>query len=114
MTIGVDPSGPLHSESRPEAFWSTTNVGEALPGVATPLGWSLWGPAVDLGVRDCFARMGALPRDQVRVQADPNDAVAAVFYGRAALNVNFFCEMGGLLPGGGPDAIAQQLLGSVP
>lgn len=114
MTISVDPSGPLHSQSRPQVFWSTANVGEALPGVATPLGWSLWGPAVDLGVRDCFARMGALPRSEVRVQADPNDAVAAVFYGRAALNVNFFCEMGGLLPGGGPDAIASQLLGEVP
>lgn len=114
MAIGVDPSGPLHSESRPDSFWSTTNVGEALPGVATPLGWSLWGPAVDLGVRDCFARMGALAREDVRVQADPNDAVAAVFYGRAALNVNFFCEMGGLLPGTGPDAIARQLLGEVP
>jgi pyruvate,water dikinase len=114
MTIGVDPSGPLHSESRPDSFWSTTNVGEAMPGIATPLGWSLWGPAVDLGVRDCFSRLGALPRSEVRVQSDPNDAVAAVFFGRAALNVNFFCEMGGLLPGSGPDAIARQLLGEVP
>lgn len=114
MTISVDPAGPLHTESRPDRFWSTTNVGEALPGVASPLGWSLWGPAVDLGVRDCFARMGALPRSEVRVQADPNEAVAAVFYGRAALNVNFFCEMGGFLPGTGPDAIARQLLGEVP
>ncbi|WP_250287246.1 MULTISPECIES: PEP-utilizing enzyme [unclassified Frankia] len=114
MSISVDPSGPLHTQSRPERFWSTTNVGEALPGVATPLGWSLWGPAVDVGVRDCFARMGALASGDVRVQDDPNDAVAAVFYGRAALNVNFFCEMGGLLPGSGPDAIARQLLGEVP
>ncbi|KLL10899.1 PEP-utilizing enzyme [Protofrankia coriariae] len=114
MTINVDPSGPLHTQSRLERFWSTTNVGEALPGVATPLGWSLWGPAVDVGVRDCFARMGALASGDVRVQDDPNDAVAAVFYGRAALNVNFFCEMGGLLPGSGPDAIARQLLGEVP
>jgi phosphohistidine swiveling domain-containing protein len=114
MTIKLDPTGPLHAESRPDRFWSTTNVGEAMPGVATPLGWSLWAPAVDLGVRDCFARMGALRRDEVKVQADPNDAVTAAFYGRAALNVNFFCEMGGLLPGSGPDAIARQLLGEVP
>ena len=114
MVIGIELDGPLHTESRPNQFWSTTNVGEAMPGVATPLGWSLWGPAVDLGVRDCFARMGALPRKDVRVQDDPNDAVTAIFYGRAALNVNFFCEMGGLLPGSGPDAIARQLLGEVP
>jgi pyruvate,water dikinase len=114
MVIPVDPSGPLHTESRPDRFWSTTNVGEAMPGVATPLGWSLWGPAVDLGVRDCFARMGALPRARVKVQQEPNDAVAAIFYGRAALNVNFFCDMGAQLPGSGPDAIARQLLGEVP
>jgi phosphohistidine swiveling domain-containing protein len=114
MTVDIDPTGPLHTTSRPRQYWSTANVGEAMPGVATPLGWSLWGPAVDLGVKDCFARMGALPRDQVRLAADPNDAVTAVFYGRAALNVNFFCEMGGLLPGSGPDAIARQLLGEVP
>lgn len=114
MAIGIELDGPLHTESRPDQFWSTTNVGEAMPGVATPLGWSLWGPAVDLGVRDCFARMGALPRKDVRVQDDANDAVTAIFCGRAALNVNFFCQMGGLLPGSGPDAIARQLLGEVP
>lgn len=110
----IDPTGPLHTTSRRGQFWSTTNVGEAMPGVASPLGWSLWGPAVDLGVKDCFARMGALPRDEVALATDPCDSVTAVFYGRAALNVNFFCEMGGLLPGSGPDAIARQLLGEVP
>ena len=114
MALTLDPTGPLHTDSAPDRFWSTTNVGEAMPAVATPLGWSLWGPAVDLGVRDCFARMGALARSDVRVQQDPNQAVAAIFFGRAALNVNFFCEMGGLLPGSGPDAIARQLLGEVP
>jgi len=62
MIDGVDPTGPLHSVSGPQSYWSTTNVGEALPGVATPLGWSLWGPAVELGVRDCFALMGALDK----------------------------------------------------
>jgi phosphohistidine swiveling domain-containing protein len=114
MTIETDPTGPLHSVSGPDTFWSTTNVGEALPGVATPLGWSLWGPAVELGVRDCFARMGALPRDEVRIPAGVDDRLTSVFYGRAALNVNFFCEMGGRLPGTGPDAIARNLLGEVP
>ncbi len=114
MAITLDPTGPTHAESGPDTFWSTTNVGEAMPGVATPLGWSLWGPAVDLAVRDCFARMGALPRSEVTVQTDPNKAVTAAFYGRAALNVNFLCEMGGLLPGGGPESIARNLLGEVP
>ena len=114
MTTSIDPAGPLHTASMSGRYWSTTSVGEAMPGVASPLGWSMWGPAVDLGVKDCFARMGALPRDEVKLATGPNHSVTAVFYGRAALNVNFFCEMGGLLPGSGPDAIARQLLGEVP
>jgi hypothetical protein len=63
MAIAVDHQGPLRSNSGASTFWSTTNVGEALPGVARPLGWSLWGPAVELGVRDCFARMGGSELD---------------------------------------------------
>ena len=82
--------------------------------MATPLGWSLWGPAVELGVRDCFARLGALPRSEVRVPDATDDRLTSVFYGRAALNVNFFCKMGGRLPGTGADAIARNLLGEVP
>jgi pyruvate,water dikinase len=101
-------------ESGPEAFWSTTNLGEALPGVVSPLGWSIWLPAVDIGVRDCFARMGALSRKDVRVPERIEDRVSGVFYGRAALSATFFCRMGGRLPGTSPDAIAKQLLGEVP
>ena len=114
ITVNLDPAGPVHSESGPDTFWSTTNVGEALPGVATPLGWSLWGPAVELGVRDCFARLGALPRSEVRVPDATDDRLTSVFYGRAALNVNFFCKMGGRLPGTDPGSIARNLLGEVP
>ena len=32
----------LHKPGAPETHWTTDNVGEALPGVATPLGWSVW------------------------------------------------------------------------
>lgn len=45
MARQVDPTGSLHPESKPGQFWSTTNLGEALPGVASPLGWSIWGKA---------------------------------------------------------------------
>ncbi len=114
MTIQVDPTGSLHTESKPGQFWSTTNLGEAMPGVASHLGWSIWGKGSDLGIRDCFVRLGALPKSEVRVDPDPNKRTSGIFYGRAALNVNFFCEMGGLLPGSGPDMIAKQLLGEVP
>ncbi|MFJ6675685.1 PEP-utilizing enzyme [Actinosynnema sp. NPDC091369] len=114
MTIIEAVQGPLHSRSGPETFWSTTNVGEAFPGVVTPLGWSLCGPSVEVGIRDCYARVGALPRREVRVPDRVEDRLISVFYGRGALNVNFFCRMGANLPGSAPDAIARQFLGGLP
>ncbi|WP_218028500.1 PEP-utilizing enzyme [Nocardia yamanashiensis] len=89
-------------------------MGEAFPGVLTPLGWSLCGPSVELGIRDCYARVGALPRREVRIPERMEDRLISVFYGRGALNVNFFCRMGAHLPGTAPDAIARQFLGELP
>lgn len=114
MTSVSRLTGPLHSRSDPDTFWSTTNVGEAFPGVLTPLGWSLCGPSVEAGIRDCYARVGALPRREAVVPAREEDRLISVFFGRGALNVNFFCRMGANLPGSAPDAIARQFLGELP
>ena len=115
MSLTVDPRGPIHLESGPETFWSTTNLGEALPGVTTPLGWSVWMPAIDIGVRDSFYRMGAISKAETgKVPDKVEERVGGIFYGRAALNVNFLCAMGCRLPGTSPDAIAEALLGHVP
>ncbi|MGI5350696.1 PEP-utilizing enzyme [Streptomyces sp. CA-250714] len=114
MSVADTPQGPLHSRSGPDTYWSTTNVGEAFPGVVTPLGWSLCGPGVEVGIRDSYARVGALPRKEVRVPAREEDRLISVFFGRGALNVNFFCRMGANLPGSAPDAIARQFLGELP
>lgn len=114
MTLADPPLGPLHSRSGPDTFWSTTNVGEAFPGVVTPLGWSLCGPGVEVGIRDSYARVGVLPRSEVGVPDRVEDRLISVFYGRGALNVNFFCRMGAHLPGTAPEAIARQFLGELP
>ncbi|NLS93903.1 MAG: PEP-utilizing protein mobile subunit [Planctomycetaceae bacterium] len=108
------PNSVLHAKSGPGTFWSTTNVGEAFPGVVTPLSWSLCGPSVEVGIRDAYARIGALPRREVRVPEKVEDRLISVFHGRGALNVNFFCRMGAHLPGAQPDAIARQFLGELP
>ncbi|HEY4410027.1 MAG TPA: PEP-utilizing enzyme [Acidimicrobiia bacterium] len=115
MSLSVDPRGAIHLESGPETFWSTTNIGEALPGVVTPLGWSVWMPAIDIGVRDSFYRMGAISKAETgKVPDTVDERVGGIFYGRACLNVNFLCAMGARLPGTSPDAIASALLGHVP
>lgn len=117
MTVeieGLEADRLLHQNSRSDVWWSPTNIGEAAPGVQTPLGASIWGPVVDLSVRDTFRRMGALAASDAGLSADPSNAVGGIFYGRFALNATFFCEMGNRLPGTSGDAIAMQLLGWVP
>ncbi|WP_369201062.1 PEP-utilizing enzyme [Streptomyces sp. PU-14G] len=114
MPFADTPQGPLHSRSGPDTYWSTTNVGEAFPGVVTPLSWSLCAPGVEAGIRAGYARVGALPRREVRVPAREEDRLISVFHGRGALNVNFFCRMGANLPGSAPDAVARQFLGDLP
>jgi pyruvate,water dikinase len=114
MSLQVAPDGLLHLPTTPDRFWSTANVGEALPGVLTPLGWSVWGPAIELALRDTFVRLGALERRRAGIPADPSERAVSLFYGRGALSVSFFCEMGDRLPGTSGDAIARQLLGEVP
>lgn len=114
MSVDIQPDGLLHLHTDPDRFWSTANVGEALPGVVTPLGWSVWGPAIELGMRDTFYRLGALESSRRGEPSDSSQRVVSLFYGRGALSVSFLCEMGDRLPGTSGDAIAKQLLGAVP
>jgi len=110
----VRPSGPLRQQTRPESYWSTTNVGEAMPGVMTPLSWSIWGPASELGGRGAFAAMGALETSRAGLSADERELFINIFYGRVAARVDFLAEMGDRLPGTSGRAIAEQFLGTVP
>lgn len=104
----------LHCSSPDRAFWTTTNVGEAVPGVMTPLNWSLWGPAVELGIRGAFCALGALPHARAGVPPRPEDRIFAAFYGRIAIRLDFFCEMGDAIPGTTGAATTAQILGFVP
>ncbi|WP_344607995.1 PEP-utilizing enzyme [Sporichthya brevicatena] len=109
-----DARSLYHTESAPGQYWSTANVGEAMPGVVTPFGWSVWGPAIDVGMKDAFRRTGALEPERVVFTGEADSSAVTVFHGRGALSVNFLCEMGDRLPGTSADAIAKQLLGEVP
>jgi phosphohistidine swiveling domain-containing protein len=114
MSTDFKPDGLLHTVSRDDQHWGTANLGEAMPGVLTPLGWSIWGPAAELGVRNTFARMGALEPSKILVPEDTSERFISVFYGRVAGRINFLCEMGDRLPGTNAEVIAGQMLGQVP
>ena len=98
----------------PFAFWSTTNLAEAIPGVPTPLSWTVWRPALEMSLRRSFATIGALEHARVADPTDQRERIIGIFAGRAAGRVNFLGEMGDRLPGTSGAAVAEQFLGRLP
>jgi pyruvate,water dikinase len=105
---------PVHGHSAPASYWSTANLAEAMPGVLTPLGWSVWGPASELGARAAFYAMGAVPAAERAVPSAFEDRFINIFYGRPAARVEYLASIGDRMPGTSAEAIATQLLGSMP
>lgn len=105
---------PLHAFSRPDEHWTRTNVGEAMPGVLTPLGWTFWGGNAERAFRGVIADLGVLTAAERAVPADPNTWTMRPFYGRIGWNVDFFAVIGDRMPGTSAEKVALSLLGRVP
>ncbi len=76
---------------RARLVWSNVNVGEALPGVATPLTWSILSKFSELGFRRAFGSLGcSVPRDAELV---------GDFRGRIYLNLSEFMSILSQVPG---------------
>jgi phosphohistidine swiveling domain-containing protein len=114
----LDPRDPTHNPTLPDTYWSTCNFGEAVPGVVTPLGWTIWGRGADRSIREAFYRMGSVRRRELvqieRFDAEPTRRATSAFYGRVAGNANFFATMGDRLPGTSGAAVVEQVYGEVP
>ncbi len=104
----------LHAASPPGATWSSINLAEAVPGVMTPLCASVWVPASELGLREPFVAMGALPAKRGIIPSDPFERITNAFFGRMAVRVDFLCEMGDLIPGQSGEALSRDFFGFVP
>lgn len=106
-------SDPTHSESEPGRCWTTTNVGENTPEVMSPLCWSVWLLATELGSRGAWIDLGILRKSDLKVPANPNELTTSCFYGRQALNVDRVRELVGAVPGSSADDFERDLLGMV-
>src|SRR5882757_912005 len=89
----------VHLVSAPRTRWSTSNFGEAIQGVQTPLEWTFWHHLIEGSARRGFARLGILPRSRTGMPEDPNEFLCGVFYGRVAGNVTVWRGIGDALPG---------------
>ena len=50
-----------------------------MPGVLTPLGWSVWGPAGETSARAPFLAMGVLALAEGGIPTDPEDRAINIF-----------------------------------
>lgn len=93
---------PLSVEAQdPEDYsvWSNANVGEALPGVGTPLTWSIIRRFSEKGFERAFRTMGlSVPEDLTLVQG---------FRGRVYLNLSAFMQVASAIPLLGPQTLAS-------
>ncbi len=81
----------LDRPDRSRIVWSNVNVGEALPGVATPLTWSVLSGFSDLGFRRAFGALGCtVPKDAELV---------GQFRGRIYLNLTEIMTILAQVPG---------------
>jgi pyruvate,water dikinase len=73
-----------------ETVWSNVNVGEAIPGVATPLTWSVAGAFSEEGFRRAFAALGCTVPRHARLVGN--------VYGRFYLNLTQFMRIAAQVP----------------
>ncbi|WP_437315924.1 PEP/pyruvate-binding domain-containing protein [Sorangium sp. So ce385] len=80
-----------------DTIWSRANVGEALPGAATPLTWSVARAFSDRGFREAFAALGCRVPRGARLVAN--------VHGRFYLNLTAFMQIAAQVPGLSPRAL---------
>jgi phosphohistidine swiveling domain-containing protein len=98
-----------------DTVWSSVNVGEALPGVATPFTWSVAGAFSEAGFRRAFAALGC--------RVPKNTRLVGNVHGRFYLNLTHFMRVAAQVPfldprtlvelggGWGGDELATQVEG---
>jgi pyruvate,water dikinase len=106
--------GVLHQPIRDDVYWTRSNVGEAMPGVLTPLGWTMFGTAGELALRGGPHFAGLFSRQESRIPDDPTQRALSVFYGRVAARADVFALVGDRAPGTSGTAVVEQVLGFVP
>lgn len=110
----ADDWDPTHRASEPDAHWTTTNAGEAFPGVVTPLSWTFIGDSAEATLRWPAHAVGALTARERDVPSGGQPRFIQAFYGRIAMQVDYFALLGDRLPGSTGREIVVNTLGRVP
>lgn len=85
--------------ARETDVWSNANVGEALPGVATPLTWSIASRYSERGFHRAFSALGC--------EVPEGSVLVGRFRGRIYLNITQFTEIASQVPLLSPEMLAE-------
>jgi phosphohistidine swiveling domain-containing protein len=109
----MDLHDPTNGTSEPTRYWSTTNIGEAMPDVLSPMCWSFWGPNMEAGARLAYYDFGLLPKADLGVPENPNELLVAYFFGRPAMNLDRLRSLFDPIPGMTADDFERDICGKV-
>ena len=105
-------ASPVHGPGH-RLRWTTANVDEALPGILTPMTWSMYYPPTESTMRDCWVDLGVVDESERPIPDDVDGRFFATAFGHSIVNVDRMGQMAARLPGGTSAAIEEQLFGSV-
>jgi len=109
----MDLHDPTNGTSQPTRYWTTANIGEAMPDVLSPMCWSFWGPNMEAGARLAYYDFGLLPKGDLGVPCDPNELLVSYFYGRPAMNLDRLRSLFDPIPGMTADDFERDVCGRV-
>lgn len=106
-----------HCDITPDHLhWTTHNLGEVMPGVQTPLSFSVWQRAIDWASHNNAYELGAMSAAEGGGHFPPplEAPLLRRFYGRVAFQVEYFAVFGDRMPGTSGAEVCQSILGRVP
>jgi rifampicin phosphotransferase len=113
----VPTEAPVHSDhcdpTSPDLHWTTNNLGEVMPGVQTPLSFTVWQVVMDWASHRNAYEVGVLPR-RFGFPAPIESPLLRQFYGRIGFQVEYFVVFGDRMPGTTGPEVCRSILGGVP
>jgi phosphohistidine swiveling domain-containing protein len=100
--------------TRAAYHWTTTNLGEAAPGVLTPLSLAVWGAPGERGARWAEFEIGVLKKEELAVPEDPAEWILRLFYGRLTMRLESMALVGDRFPGTSGREAIRGMFGEAP
>ncbi|MEA2168900.1 MAG: rifampicin phosphotransferase [Solirubrobacteraceae bacterium] len=113
MDIAPVAWDPTHCPGLATKHWSTDNVGEAAPGVLTPLTFSLWVELGEKATRGAAYAIGGFTKQESLVPAAAEERFVRAFFGRVAMQAEFLAILGDRLPGTTGEEMIEGIFGRV-